>query len=115
MKNLQDKVIVITGAGSGIGRELALQFAAENCRLGLSDINQEGLEKTASLLNLGDDRVATYIVDVSDLQASEKFALDVVQKFGQVDVMINNAGLASVGLLDEVSYEAFQRVINVNM
>jgi NAD(P)-dependent dehydrogenase (short-subunit alcohol dehydrogenase family) len=115
MKNLQDKVIVITGAGSGIGRELALQFAAENCRLGLSDINQDGLEETASLLNLDDDRVATYIVDVSDLQASEKFALDVVQKFGQVDVMINNAGLASVGLLDEVSYEAFQRVINVNM
>lgn len=115
MMNLKDRVIVITGAGSGIGRQLAVQFAAENCRLALSDINQEGLDETTALLNLGHDRVASYIVDVSDRDRSKKFARDVVEKFGQVDVLINNAGLTSVGPIEEVSYEAFERVINVNM
>jgi NAD(P)-dependent dehydrogenase (short-subunit alcohol dehydrogenase family) len=115
MMDLKEKVIVITGAGSGIGRQLAVQFAAENCRLALSDINKDGLDETAALLNLGDDRVATFIVDASDRDASEKFALDVVEKFGQVDVLINNAGLTSVGPIDEVTYETFERVINVNM
>jgi NAD(P)-dependent dehydrogenase (short-subunit alcohol dehydrogenase family) len=115
MRNLADKVIVITGAGSGIGRELARSFAAENCRLALSDINEKGLNETVAQLRMSDDRVTTHIVDVSDREASEQFALAVVEKFGQVDVLINNAGLASVGMVDEVSYEAFHRVIDVNM
>lgn len=115
MRNLDGKVIVITGAGSGIGRELAQSFAAENCRLALSDISERGLNETVALLNLGSDRVSTHIVDVSDREASDQFAGAVVEKFGQVDVLVNNAGLACVGVVDEVSYEAFERVIDVNM
>ena len=115
MKNLSNKVVVITGAGSGIGRALALRCAAEHCRLALSDVNADGLRETLGLLNLAEQRVATYLVDVSDVMAMEKFAGAVVEKYGQVDVVINNAGLTSVGLLDEVSYETFERVINVNM
>lgn len=115
MKNFNDKVVVITGAGSGIGRALAVSFAGENCRLALSDINENGLEETVEKLGLNEDRVATFIVDASDRAASEQFAESVVEKFGQVDVVINNAGLTSNGPLDEVSYETFERVINVNM
>lgn len=115
MKNLTNKVVVITGAGSGVGRALALQCASEHCRLALLDVNADGLKETRELLNLGEERVATYLVDVSDLTAMEKFAGAVVQHYGQVDVVINNAGLTSIGLLDEVSYETFERVINVNM
>jgi len=115
MKNLTNKVVVITGAGSGIGRALALQCATEHCRLALSDVNADGLKETLELLNLGEERVATYLVDVSDITAMEKFAGAVVDKYGQVDVVINNAGLTSVGLLDEVTYETFERIINVNM
>jgi NAD(P)-dependent dehydrogenase (short-subunit alcohol dehydrogenase family) len=115
MKNLTDKVVVITGAGSGIGRALALKFADENCRLALSDINESSLEETAAKLGMGDERVTTHVVDVSDREASERFAESVVKKFGVVDVVINNAGLSSSGPLDEVSYETFERVINVNM
>lgn len=112
---LKDKIVVITGAGSGIGRQLAIQCAAEGCRLALSDISPTGLDETAKLLKLSRDRVATYVVDVSDRAASEEFASKVMAKFGQVDVVVNNAGITSVGSLDEVSYETFERIINVNM
>ena len=115
MKNLTNKVVVITGAGSGIGRALALQCAAENCRLALSDVNADGLKETLKLLKLDEEKAVTYLVDVSDVTAMKEFAGAVVEKYGRVDVVINNAGLASVGLLDEVSYETFERVINVNM
>ena len=115
MKNMTDKVVVITGAGSGIGRELALKFAAEGCYLALSDINEGSLEETVALLGLNDDRAAKFVVDASDREASEQFSDSVVSKFGQVDVLINNAGLTSTGAVDEVSYEVFEKVINVNM
>lgn len=112
---LKDKVVVITGAGSGIGRQLAVQFASEQCRLALSDVNLNGLEETSAQLNLADDRLVTQLVDVSDRLVMEQFADDVVEKFGQVDVVVNNAGITSVGPLDEVSYETFEQIINVNM
>ncbi len=115
MMSLQDRVIVITGAGSGIGRQLAVQFATEKCRLALSDINQKGLDETVALLNIDPHKVASFIVGVSDREATVAFARLVMEKFGQVDVLINNAGLTSVGSIDAVSYEAFERVISVNM
>ncbi len=115
MKVLTDKVVVITGAGSGIGREMALKFAAENSRLTLSDINKTGLAETLTQLNLDEKRVATFIVDASDREATEQFADSVLSKFGQVDILINNAALSAPGPLDKVSYESFERVINVNM
>lgn len=115
MKKLRDKVVVITGAGSGIGRALAEAFAAQGSLLALSDIDQKGLAGTVKLLGLEKVRMASYVIDVTDREATEKFASDVVGKFGHVDVVINNAGIASQGNLDEVDYEVFEKVINVNM
>jgi len=115
MKNLDQKVVVITGAGSGIGRELAFKFAAEGCRLALSDISASALAETEVHLGLTEDRLATFLVDASDREACEHFADCVAEKFGQVDVVVNNAGLTSAGAIDEVSYETFEKIINVNM
>lgn len=115
MKDLNDKVVAITGAGSGIGRELAIKFAGESSRLALSDVNEQGLAETVKQLNLPEDRLVTLMVDASDRVATENFADSVVKKFGQVDILINNAGLAAPGPFDELSLENFERVINVNM
>jgi len=115
MKNLSNKVAVITGAGSGIGQELAWNLGQQGCRLALTDVNEKGLKETAEKLDLADSQVATYRVDVSDRVAMEKLAEDVVKKFKQVDIVINNAGISSRGTIEEHSYETFEKVIAVNM
>ena len=115
MKNLKDKVVVITGAGSGIGRALAHAFAGQGSLLALSDNNRQTLAETVRQLELDKERVLSAVVDSSNREATERFAAKVVKAFGQVDVVINNAGIASKGYLDEVDYATFERVINVNM
>lgn len=115
MKKLNEKVVVITGAGSGIGRSLAVAFAAEGCLLALSDINPPELAETVKQLKLSGDRVAGFDVDVADREAMEKFASDVVDKFGHVDIVVNNAGIACKGPVAEIDYEIFEKVIDVNM
>jgi len=115
MKNLNSKVAVITGAGSGIGRALAARLAAEGCRLALSDVNETGLAETVDSLNLPDDRVISHRLDVSDRQAVEQHAADIMAAYGQVDIVINNAGIASKGYIDTIDYATIERVININM
>lgn len=115
MKNLANKVAVITGAGSGIGQELAWNLANEGCFLALTDVNQIGLQETVEKMGLDENRVASFVVDVSDKEAMNTLAQDVVNKFGQVDIVINNAGISSTDSIEEHDYKIFEKVINVNM
>ena len=115
MKQLENKVAVVTGAASGIGRELAVQLADMGCRLALSDINEKGLNETVAMLDLTPDSAKAFFVDSSDLAAVDQFAVDVVESFDHVDIVINNAGIASKGSIEETPLSVFERVINVNM
>lgn len=115
MKNLSNKVVVITGAGSGIGRELAWNLSQQGCRLALTDVNEAGLKETVEKLGLSESQVGYYLVDVSDRKAMEKLAKDVIEKFNQVDIVINNAGISSRDSIEDHDYEAFKKVIDVNM
>ncbi len=114
MKDFHNKVAVITGAGSGIGRALAHDLAAAGARLALSDVNQVGLQETADALNLGSDRLITEAFDVADRDAFYAFAERVTGHFGAVHLVFNNAGVALGATVEDMSYEDFEWLMGIN-
>ncbi len=114
MKTLTDKVAAITGAGSGIGRALAVNMAAKGCHLALSDVNEQGLQETAKLIADKDVKVTTHIVDVANREQVYQHADDVVNQHGRANIIINNAGVSVGDSLECVSYEDFEWVVNIN-
>ena len=114
MKDFQNKVAVITGAGSGIGRALARDLAAAGARLALSDVNQVGLQETADSLGLGSDRLITEAFDVADRDAVYAFADRVAGHFGAAHLVINNAGVALGATVEDMSYDDFEWLMGIN-
>ncbi|XBB65335.1 SDR family NAD(P)-dependent oxidoreductase [Nocardioides sp. WV_118_6] len=115
MKNLSNKVVVITGAGSGIGRALAVNLAGKGARLALSDVNDAGLNETAALAkDAGAPDVHTAYLDVADRAAFTAYAAEVADHFGQVNVVINNAGVALAGDAVDLTYEDMEWIVGIN-
>ena len=115
MKAFSGKVAAITGAGSGIGRALAGQLAAQGCALALADIEAQGLEHTrADIAARHDVAVTTANLDVSDRAAVEAWAAQVVADHGRVNLLFNNAGVALGASIAEVSYADFEWIVGVN-
>jgi len=113
MKNLKDKVVVISGAGSGIGRALAIQMAKEGSKLALNDCNEVALKETISFIE--NQAVYSEVADVADREKIEHFAQNVIKAYGKVDVVINNAGVALAGKeLTATAYEDFEWLMNIN-
>ena len=116
MKSFQNKVAVITGTGSGIGQELALQLAQRGARLALSDLNPDGLAETAARIASQDGQVHTYLTDVAEREQMYQLAEDVIRDFGQVDILVNNAGVTlTPKLFDEITDKQFEWLISINM
>ena len=113
MKELRNKVAVVTGAGSGIGRQLAHQLARAGAELVLADVVQKNLETTVGELH-GQTKITSHVVDVSKRDQVYALADAALKDHGQVDIVINNAGVAVLQPLDQVSYEDFEWVMNVN-
>lgn len=113
MTTLADKVAVVTGAGSGIGRALAYQLASRGAHVALSDVNADGLQETAAQIQTA-TRVTTHVIDVRDWDAMQRHAVDVKEAHGGADVVINNAGLAVRGSIEEMAYDDFRLVLDVN-
>src|ERR1051326_3736839 len=112
MREIKGAVAVVTGAASGIGRALAIDLAKKGAQVALADVNVSGLEETHALL--GNATARTYIVDVSKAAAVEEFAQAVQRDFGRASLLINNAGVALMGTLAEVSLEDMQWLIGIN-
>ena len=114
--NLNDKVIVVTGAGSGIGRALALQLTNLGATLALNDWNKQSLDETLQLVESQGGIAIAKAYDVSNRSDHEAFAEEVVRTFGHVDGLINNAGVtifpSSIIKTDPID---FQRVVDVNL
>lgn len=116
MKNLQDKVAVVTGAGSGIGKSLALALAREGVRLALNDWNADNLEQTLAAIRQNGGTAYGKAFDVAQKEAVYQFAEDVLQQFGQVDIVVNNAGIThEQRLLERCGYEEFEKILGVNL
>ncbi|MFS3129427.1 SDR family NAD(P)-dependent oxidoreductase [Nocardioides sp. Bht2] len=114
MKSLQNKVVVITGAGSGMGRELALLAHSRGAKVAVSDWNPEGLAETVALLKAQGATLHSAVLDVSDRDAMGAYAQTVVDEFGVVNMVINNAGVSMTGDFEEMTYEEFDWIVGVN-
>ena len=116
MKELRDRVAVVTGAGSGIGRALAERFAAEGMRVVVADVDEARARETEALLKGRGARTLAVQVDVQQAAAVEALAARTLEAFGAVHVLCNNAGIAGVARASwEVSLEGWEQVLGVNL
>jgi NAD(P)-dependent dehydrogenase (short-subunit alcohol dehydrogenase family) len=114
-KNFTDKVVAISGAGSGMGREMALIAARDGALLAISDWNEAGLAETVDLVKAAGAReLRSDVVDVSDRAAVGEWASAVAEQFGRVNVVVNNAGVSMTGDFEDMSYEEFDWIVGVN-
>ncbi len=112
---LEDKVCIITGAGSGIGQATARLFAAEGARVVVADVDDRSAKTTvAGIRKNGGDAVAEH-VDVTDEQDTVALAARIVKRFKRIDVLFNNAGISGVGDVLETEPDLFDRVMRVNV
>ena len=114
MRSLEGKVVVITGAGSGIGRALALQLAAQGSQLALCDVSADNLQKTVEIAGAHGVKVYSATVDVADRKAVQTFADNVERVLGKAHVIINNAGVALAQTVDHMKRSDFEWVMNIN-
>lgn len=115
MQDFNDKVVAITGAGAGIGRALAENFAMRGARLALSDIDAEAAKQTAVYCEARGAEAQAYQLDVSDRSAFVAHAEEVTAHFGGINVAINNAGVALIGELTEVTWDQLDWVKGINV
>ena len=115
MKNLNNKVAVITGAGSGIGRGIAEHAAKAGMRLVLADINEEGLNETLALVKSCGVEAISRVTDVSSLDEVENLASQTYETFQNCHLLFNNAGVLGPASLSEVNREMYDWLININL
>ncbi|MCS6934506.1 MAG: SDR family oxidoreductase [Chitinophagales bacterium] len=114
MSHFRNKVVWITGASSGIGEALAYRFANEGARLILSARRSDELERVKKTCNLPDDRVLTLPMDVSQIEQIPDKAKIALERFGKVDVLVNNAGVSHWMRINELSMEVLHKVMTTN-
>ncbi len=114
MHQLDDKVAAVTGAGSGIGRALALELAGRGCRLALSDVDVAGLAETERLLDGRSRALTTSVVDVADETAVLTWADQVVADHGRANLVFNNAGVALSGTVAALSTDDYRWIMGIN-
>lgn len=110
-----DKSVLVTGAGSGIGRETALLFAARGATLFLCDVDESGLTETVRLARKSGGSVLAHVIDVSRRDAMRAFAEAVHEKVPAVDVLVNNAGVGLSGGVLDTDLDDWEWVISVNL
>jgi 3-oxoacyl-[acyl-carrier protein] reductase len=111
---LENKVAVITGAGSGIGKETALLFAIEGAKVVVADMNEKAGEETVAEIEKNGEGFFVKL-DVSNREQSKQMVKTTLEKYGRIDILINNAGIAQDAFLSKMTEEQWDKVINVNL
>ena len=112
---VQNKVIVVTGGGNGMGRELVLNLLSKDASVAAVDINEAALRETAELAGNKKDKLSMHIVNITDKDAVTALPEQVISRHGTVDGLINNAGIIQPFVrVNDLDYAAIERVMNVN-
>jgi len=114
MKNFKNKVAAITGAGSGMGQQLAILLAKAGCHLSISDVNEKGLAETVELVKPYGVRVTSKKVNVAKVEEMRAWATETVQNHGSVNMIFNNAGVALGSTVEGASYEELEWIMGIN-
>ncbi len=116
MKLLEGKTAIITGAARGIGKAIALRYAAEGCNIAFTDlqINEEAQNTEKEIASFG-VKVKAYASNAANYQETQNVVEEIVKEFGAIDILINNAGITKDTLLMRMTEEQWDAVINVNL
>jgi len=112
---LKDKSAIITGAASGIGKDIALLFAREGAKVAVADLNKQAADATAKEITAAGGRAIGVAMDVSSEQAVNDGVTEVVAAFGGVDVLISNAGIQIVHPIEEFSYADWKKMLAIHL
>lgn len=115
MDRLKNKVAIITGAGSGIGRAIAQKFAQEGAKVVVADNNEKTAEETAGLISHAGGQAIVSKTDVSNTEQVQAMVELTVDNFGGLDIMVNNAGVAPMGDVTSTTDEIWQKTIDVDL
>ena len=112
---LKDKVAIITGGGSGIGKETALLFAKEGAKIVIADYEEEASRQTLDeIVNNGSSAIFVK-TDVKEIEEVEKMVEKTLEEYGTIDILVNNAGITRDGLLKDISNEKWNKVLEINL
>ncbi len=115
MRGLKDKVVIVTGAGRGIGRATAERFAEEGAVVVAADLDEAGVREVADALQARGLRAHAARLDVADREGARAFVAAVEAEHGRIDVLVNNAGILADATLAKLTDEQFERVLRVNL
>ncbi len=116
MKDLNNKVVIVTGASAGIGQAAALSFAKEGAKVCVADINEDGMKNTAALIKEFGGEVITVVTNVADEAACKNMVDKTVSEFGRLDIIFNNAGIAGERApTGAQTTDNWKRVIDINL
>ena len=114
MKYFKNKVAVVTGAGSGMGRALAIGLAKRGALVAVCDVNQETLDETVKLLGNTQNKVSSFIVDIADDQQIRDMAQQIRNEYGKINLLFNNAGVSVTNSVEKMPLEDFEWLMNIN-